>query len=211
MIKFPGTSTFYFVLLLHVLVIMPTHGTSESEGATAGDFMSKEEIEQLVNTLSAMKIKPKAESPADLLGWMTGIVDVGKESGAIPKTPIKTELPKDTMDLTPSFKPPIRIAVFSGGRNDSSYELWRYEVTCLRKEGYAIETIMNAIRRSLKGEPANVMMRLGPACSIEEILLKFDSIYGNVLGTEDILAEFYSARQKSDEDCAAWSVRLKTS
>jgi hypothetical protein len=74
---------------------MPTHGTSEPEGATAGDFMSKEEIEQLVNTLSAMKIKPKADSPADLLSWMTGIVDVGKESGAIPKTPIlKNRIPE---------------------------------------------------------------------------------------------------------------------
>jgi hypothetical protein len=154
---------------------MPTHGSSESDGATAGDFKSKEGIEQVVNTLSAMKIKPKAESPADLLGWMTGIVNVGKESGAIPNTPIKTEFPKDSKDLTQSSKPPIRIAVFSGGRNDSSYELWRSEVTCLRKEGYVIETIMNAIKSSLKSKPANVMMQLGPACSIEEILLKFDS------------------------------------
>jgi hypothetical protein len=79
----------------------------------------------------------------------------------------------------------------------------------LRKEGYVIETIMNVIRISLKGEQANVMMRLDPACSIEEMLLKFDSIYGNVLGTENILAKIYSARQKSDEDCAAWNVRLE--
>ena len=65
---------------------------------------------------------------------------------------------------------------------------------------------MNAMRGSLKGEPANVMMRLG---SIDEILQKFDSIYGNVLGTEDILAEFYNDRQKVGEDCAAWSVILE--
>jgi hypothetical protein len=25
-----------------------------------------------------MKVKPKADSPANLLGWMTGIVEVGK-------------------------------------------------------------------------------------------------------------------------------------
>lgn len=88
----------------------------------------------------------------------------------------------------------MRIALFSGGTSDSEYELWRYEVTCLRKEGYSKETILNAIRRSLKGEPATVMMRLGPVDNIDEILQKFDSIYGNVLGTEDILAEFYSAK-----------------
>ena len=99
--------------------------------------------------------------------------------------------------------------MFSGGKSDSSYELWRYDVMCLIKEGYSKETIMNAIKRSLKGEPANVMMRLGPGNSIDEILQKFDSIYGNVLGTEDILAEFYGHRQKVGEDCAAWSVILE--
>ncbi|XP_062566718.1 uncharacterized protein LOC134229024 [Saccostrea cucullata] len=190
--------------------------TEYEEGATAGTFMSKEEKEQLMKTLEAMNLKPKADTPADLLGWMSEVVAVGKESGAIPKTPktpIKPEpfspFSNTTMDFTTPFKHPVRIAMFSGGKSDSTYELWRYEVTCLSKEGYSKDTIMNAIRRSLKGEPANVLMRLGPVSTIEEILQKFDSIYGNVLGTEDILAEFYSARQKSDEDCAAWSVRLE--
>lgn len=79
----------------------------------------------------------------------------------------------------------------------------------VRKEGYSKETILNAIRRPLKGEPATVMMRLSPVDNIDEILQKFDSIYGNVLGTEDILAEFYSAKQKDTEDYATWSIRLE--
>lgn len=173
--------------------------------------MTKEEIEQLVKTLSTMKVKPKADSPANLLGWMSQMVEISKESGAIPKTPVKTEpfSPFSGETMGQVFKQPVRIAVFSGGKSDSSYELWRYEVICLSKEGHSKETIMNAIRRSLKGEPANVMMRLGPVHTIEEILQKFDNIYGNVFGTEDILAEFYSARQKAAEDCATWSVRLE--
>lgn len=44
-----------------------------------------------------------------------------------------------------------------------------------------------AIRRSLKGEPANALMRLGFVERMIEILFKFDSIYGSVLETEDIL------------------------
>lgn len=161
-----------------------------------------------------MKIKPKADTPADLLGWMSKLVDVGKETGAIPKTPIKKEpfspsFFKETADATTSYKQPVRIALFSGGKSDSAYELWRYEVTCLRKEGYSKETILNAIRKLLKGEPATVMMRLGPVDSIDEILQTFDSIYDNVLGTEDILAEFYSAKQQDTEDCATWSIRLE--
>lgn len=147
---------------------------------------------------------------------MSKLVDVGKETGAIPKTPIKTEsfsssFFKETADATTSYKEQVRIALFSGGTSDSAYELWRYEVTCLRKEGYSKENILNAIRRSLQGEPATVMMRLGPVDNIDEILQKFDSIhvYGNVLGTEDILEEFYSAKQKDTEDCATWSIRLE--
>ena len=192
---------------------MSTDKNPSGEEAGAGNFISKEEIDQLVKTLSAMKVKPKAETPTQLLGWMSEFVEVARETGAIPKTPVKTEFfspfSKQTVDFTSPFKQPARIAIFSGGKSDSSYELWRYEVMFLSKEGYSKETIMNAIRRSLKGEPANVMMRLGPGNSIDEILQKFDSIYGNVLGTEDILAEFYSARQKVGEDCAAWSVRLE--
>ena len=173
---------------------MSTDKNPSVEEAGAGKFISKEEIDQLVKTLSAMKVKPKAETPTQLLGWMSEFVEVARETGAIPKTPVKTEFfspfSKQTGDLTSPFKQPARIAIFSGGKSDSSYELWRYEVMCLSKEGYSKETIMNAIRRSLKGEPANVMMRLGPGNSIDEILQEFDSIYGNVLSIEDILAEF---------------------
>ena len=46
-------------------------------------------------------------------------------------------------------------------------------------------------------EAVDVIMRLG------------DSIYGNVLDHEDALAEFYSAQQKDDESCSAWSFRLE--
>lgn len=61
---------------------------------------------------------------------------------------------------------------------------------------------------SIKGDPATVVMRLGSVYNIEDISQKFDSIYSNVFGTEDNLAEFYSAKQKDTEDCATWSIRL---
>lgn len=121
---------------------MSTERNKAEDGAAGEDFMTKEEIEQLVKSLSAMKINPNADTPADLLGWMWKHVDVGKETGAIPKTSIKTEpfspsFFKETTDVTTSYKQPVRIALFSGGTSDSAYELWRYEVTCLRKEGYS--------------------------------------------------------------------------
>ena len=73
------------------------------------------------------------------------------------------------------------------------------------KESKSEETVLQTIRRSVRGEAANVIMRLGVSASIDEVLHKMDSIYGNVLEKEDVLAEFYSARQKDDESCSAWS------
>lgn len=52
-------------------------------------------------------------------------------------------------------------------------------------------------------------MCLGFVDSIDEILQKFDSIYGNVFGIEDIFVEFYSVKQKDIEDCVIWSIRLE--
>ena len=45
-------------------------------------------------------------------------------------------------------------------------------------------------------------MHLGPGASIKAIIKKLDSIYGSVDEREDILAEFCSAHQKEDEECA---------
>ena len=176
--------------------------------------LSEDEIAKLVKTLSAMKLKPKADTPAEFLQWMSSMVMIGQETGAIPKTPLKTEpttpLFQSTMEYPSTWKPPLRISAFSGdGKGDTTYELWKYEVTCLMKEGHSREALMMAVRRSLKGEAATVLMRLGPDILVQDVIAKFDSIYGNVLETEDILAEFYSAKQKDTEDCAAWSMRLE--
>lgn len=98
-----------------------------------------------------MKIKPKDNTPEDFLGWVSNLVDFGKETRAIRKTPIKTvfHFPKKTAESTSTYKQPVHIAMFSGETSDSSYEICRYEVMCLTKEGYAKETILNAIRMSL--------------------------------------------------------------
>lgn len=53
------------------------------------------------------------------------------------------------------------------------------------------------------------MMRLGHVDNIDEILQKLESIYGNVLVTEDILVKFYNAKQKDTDNCANCSIRLE--
>lgn len=101
------------------------------------------------------------------------------------------------------------LVFFGDGKGDIIYELWKYEVICLMKEGYFREALMMVVRRFLKGEVVIVLMRLGFDIFVQDVIVKFDSIYGNVLETEDILVEFYSAKQKDIEDCVVWSMRLE--
>lgn len=74
-----------------------------------------------------MKIKPNADTPANLLGCISKLVDVGKETRAIPTTPIKIEpfapsFFKETADATMSYKQPVQIALFFVGTNNSAYD-----------------------------------------------------------------------------------------
>jgi hypothetical protein len=59
------------------------------------------------------------------------------------------------------------------------------------------------------GQAGAVVMRLGPDASIEELLHKLDSIYGNAANRVDILKELYGAEQRNDEDVISWSCRLE--
>lgn len=52
-------------------------------------------------------------------------------------------------------------------------------------------------------------MHLGPVAPIISIVQKLDNMYGTVAEKEDILSEFYSARQREDEKCARQSCRLE--
>jgi hypothetical protein len=47
------------------------------------------------------------------------------------------------------------------------------------------------------------------AASIDELLHKLDSIYGNAANRVDILKEIYGAEQRNDEDVISWSCRLE--
>ena len=44
---------------------------------------------------------------------------------------------------------------------------------------------------------------------MDDIVLKLDSIYGDVQRKETILAEFYSARQQVKETVADWGCRIE--
>ena len=84
------------------------------------------------------------------------------------------------------------------------------EIKCLIIEKtYKPEIILQAVRRSVRGEAGNLVRRLGTGASIIQILEKIESVYGEVDTKEHLLAKFYSARQEESEDVTKWSCRLE--
>ena len=119
-------------------------------------------------------------------------------AGSLEQTPIVPHLP--------------RLATFSGdaAKGEMSYEHWRFEVRGLQKDHvFAEPLILQAIRRSLRGKAAEVVLHLGEEVHIQDILQKMDKIFGNVLPSENILELFYTARQETREDIASWACRIE--
>ncbi|KAK7502911.1 hypothetical protein BaRGS_00005860 [Batillaria attramentaria] len=161
-----------------------------------------EEEKKLLASFRELDLKPKGDSKEDLHRWLTDYATLA--SGSVKKEP-------DSQPTLLMQAP--RLSVFNGssGRKDAeaTYDLWKYEVNSLLQAGTRRSDLMDAVRRSLRGEAARVAMRLGTGATLEDLLAKFDSIYGTVQQKESVLAQFYSARQREGEDVATWSCRLE--
>jgi hypothetical protein len=68
---------------------------------------------------------------------------------------------------------------------------------------------MQAIRRSLRGQAAEVLLHLGEDVKVEAVLTKLELVFGDVLPAEAVLEAFYAAKQKPHETVAMWSCRLE--
>jgi hypothetical protein len=174
---------------------------------------------KLLEAFKALGVKPKTDSKEDLEQWMQsyvatnreGDLQSGRESVQVKTETVNADLKQQ--DQAVLYKPPPRLSIFSGapGKRDSEcgIDLWLYEVRCLKQQGYTESSILEAIRRSLKGEAARTAMRMGPMASLKELLDKLESVFGAVQGSEAVMAEFYTASQSADEDVAAWSCRIE--
>jgi hypothetical protein len=184
--------------------------TADNSQKDASAAMSPDEVKTLAALFKSMRMKPNTESTTDLMEWMTDMVkqsetDMFKvKEEFLPFTPAPLPAPTVTVNSFP------RLPVFSGdGKNEISYDLWKYEVQCIQADQHPPATIKEALRRSLRGEAGNISMRLGADADLAQILEKMDSVYGNVTPKERLLAEFFSARQQTGEDVASWGCRLE--
>lgn len=129
------------------------------------------------------------------------------ESTSHPQQPV--QLPAAMATLSVNIP---RLPVFYGEDNkgECSYEQWRAATRALVQSGsYQTHILMQAIRRSLRGTAADVLLHLGDEVNMEEILSKFDTVFGNVLAPEFILEQLYTSTQNRGETVASWSCRLE--
>ncbi|CAG2186524.1 unnamed protein product [Mytilus edulis] len=117
------------------------------------DYLTEEEIANMVKAFNDMEIRPSASSPEEFKTWL--------------------EEYKDDDDALDAYIP--RISTFTGDdTNAARYDIWRYEVLCLVKNRFTHETIKMAIRKSLKGNAAVIPMRLGVDATIDDIIDRMD-------------------------------------
>ena len=112
-----------------------------------------------------------------------------------------------------SLAPVPRVGFFSGedGKtSEVSFSQWKFEVRGLQAdELYSAGAIKQAVRRSLRGRAADVVLRLKSDAGIEEVVAKLEQIFGNVLPAENVLELFYVARQDGRESVASWACRVE--
>ena len=94
--------------------------------------LSKEDVEKLVKAFSELGQIPKADTPEDLVQWMANF-----------SSTVKAESTSSHSHSSPSHgfsQPltvinPVKLPVFSGDGKDVDFDLWRYSVSCLQKDG----------------------------------------------------------------------------
>ena len=79
----------------------------------------------------------------------------------------------------------------------------------INRKTHKPEIILQAVRRSVRGEAGNLVRRLGTGATVTQILETFGSVYVEVDTKAHLLAKFYSARQDESEDITKWSCRLE--
>ena len=155
---------------------------------------SKEDVTEhelkLIEAMRHLKVKPeKVETTEDLVKFMK---DYEKDSTERRQFP--------------------RLSIFYGeeGKGEVGYQTWKYEIECLQQEKkYPEDQILLSIRRSAKGEAANILRRLGVRVSVQDILEKFNSSFGDIDTPELIMKKFYAVEQKPTESLIAYAARVE--
>ena len=120
--------------------------------------------------------------------------------------------------LNTSYVPPNynfpKLPIFSGSeapqKGETTYEVWAFEVKCLKNVHDLPEhTLLQSIRNSLRGSARDMLIPLGELASVDDILEKLEGFYGIVSSGATLMQTFYSDFQKESESIVAYGTRLE--
>ena len=169
-----------------------------------------EEKDSIIQIFEDMEDKPKVDDLESLKAWMQDYVR--GQNRVSQSHPVEAEARTDTVIHKTVVQPQLRIVPFSGsgGSNEVSYEAWKFEIrTLLKDKTHSNSDIESAAKKSLRGEAANIVRRLGIYADISTMIDKLDGMYGVVEDSESLLSQFYNAKQLPDEKVTSWGCRLE--
>lgn len=177
----------------------------ESSGEGRVEEMSEEEQKNIGAMFAQLGLKPKADSKEELQQWLK---DFAASQDVKPKELASSTSSNVNQTVVNVLGRKPWLVKFSGEQGEG-YDLWRFQLLSLIKEKHHDKDIFDAIRASLHGKAGAIVARLGAEASLDQIIKKMDSIFGEVGAEVDRLAAFFGARQQSKESVADWSCRLE--
>ena len=143
-------------------------------------------------------------------------LDIGK----VPRGALTIDFKEEPSTENNLNRPPIviqnslRLSLFSGDPRPKGgevpFEVWRNEIECLRnEEGCTPDTLSRLIRRSLRGEAAQLILHMNVDATVGEIVDKLAGFYGTVESGAVLLQQLYSTKQGFGEPVTAYSARLQ--
>lgn len=167
----------------------------------SADFSERDR--KLLDALNALGPVPDPDNKEELQRWLVEQAQrtsARRDAGPPPAAATNTVI---------HVPPPPRLPIFSGAKSDAAFDLWKYELACLRKRAKDQTSVLEAVNRSLRGSAARIVMHLGENASLQDIVQKLTSIYGEVGGSDEAMAALYNATQQDKETVSEWSCRLE--
>ncbi|XP_045188189.2 rootletin-like [Mercenaria mercenaria] len=137
---------------------------------------------------------------------------IKREETEVAKSKDDTKYTSTLESVKDNLNVKLNLTQYSGAelrpRNEATFEEWKMEVESVQAT-YSEIVVMQAIRKSLKGQAKRIMLHLGPNTTVEEVLLKMEDAFGNVASKDSILSRFFMAEQEENETVVEWGLRLE--
>ncbi|KAH3844826.1 hypothetical protein DPMN_087089 [Dreissena polymorpha] len=183
---------------------------SEEEQQEEGKFnmatgpvdLTKDEV-KLLEALKIFGIQPKCDTPQDMLR-------IAQAFGSVKSEEPEHVVPKAT-EVKVGYQYP-KLSIFFGdqGKGEVTWDTFKYEVEAtVNSKVFKSEQVLLGVRRAVKGSAGDVLRRLGPDVTLQEVMQKLDSTYGCIESRESVMRKFYSSQQQTGESVSAYAARLE--